>query len=127
MAASSEDDRFVELLARYKPDLGLYEEYYKDFHQHPELSRQESRTAVIVADFLEDVGLYRVVKKVGGHEVVGVLENGPGSKVLLRADMDALPVPELTGLDYGSKEKGYGFGRQGGLLCMPVSLNLIFA
>ena len=47
-----------------------------------------------------------MTEKIGGHGVVGVLENGPGPKVLLRADMDALPVPELTGLEYASKEKG---------------------
>lgn len=90
----------------YKPDLGLYEEYYKDFHRNPELSRQESRTASIIAGFLEGLGSYRVTKKIGGNGVVGMLENGPGSKVLLRADMDALPVHELTELEYRSKEKG---------------------
>ena len=106
VAASSGNDRFAELLGRYKPDLGLYEEYYKDFHRNPELSRQESRTACIVANFLKNVGLYRVTEKIGGYGVVGMLDNGPGPKVLLRADMDALPVPELTGLDYASKAKG---------------------
>ena len=105
-ASSSENDRFTELLGRYKPDLALYEEHYKDFHRNPELSRQESRTARIVADFLGDIGSYRVTEKIGGHGVVGLLDNGPGPKVLLRADMDALPVPELTGLDYASKGKG---------------------
>ena len=106
MASSSGSDRFVELLSHYKPDLSLYEEYYKDFHRNPELSRQESRTASMVADFLEEIGSYRVIKKIGGHGVVGVLKNGPGPKVLLRADMDALPVPELTGLEHRSKVKG---------------------
>ena len=47
-----------------------------------------------------------MTEKIGGHGVVGVLDNGPSPKVLLRADMDALPVPELTGLDYASKVKG---------------------
>lgn len=47
-----------------------------------------------------------MTEKIGGHGVVGVLENGPGPTVLLRADMDALPVPELTGLEYASKKKG---------------------
>ena len=47
-----------------------------------------------------------MTEKIGGHGVVGVFENGPGPKVLLRAEMDALPVPELTGLKYASKKQG---------------------
>ena len=47
-----------------------------------------------------------MTEHIGGHGVVGVLENGRGPKVLLRADMDALPVPELTGLGYASQKKG---------------------
>jgi len=102
---SPEKDRILEILRRYRPKLDLYENYYKDFHQHPELSRQEGRTARIAADFLREIGSYRVTEKIGGHGVVGVFENGAGPKVMLRADMDALPVPELTGLEYASKEK----------------------
>ena len=105
MANPSDTNRFIEILRRYKPNLTLYEEYYKDFHRNPELSRQEFRTARIAAGFLNDIGSYRVTEKIGGHGVVGVFENGPGPKVLLRADMDALPVPELTGLEYASKKK----------------------
>lgn len=96
----------MQILRRYTPDLSDYEEYYKDFHQNPDLSRQESRTAGIIADFLKSIGSYCVTAQIGGHGVVGVFENGPGPKVMLRADMDALPVPELTGLDYASKKKG---------------------
>ena len=106
MANLSEPDRVMEILRRYTPNLSDYEEYYKDFHRNPELSRQESRTARIVADFLKEIGSYRVTVQIGGHGVVGVFENGPGPKIMLRADMDALPVPELTGLDYASKKKG---------------------
>ena len=105
MAASAKD-HLVEILDRYRPELALYEEYYKTIHSNPELSRQESRTARLVADFLNNVGLYKVVEGIGGYGVVGLLENGPGPVVLLRADMDALPVPELTGLPYASKRKG---------------------
>ena len=106
MASPSETDRVMQILRRYTPNLSEYEEYYKDFHRNPELSRQESRTAGIVADFLKSIGSYRVTVQIGGHGVVGVFENGPGPKIMLRADMDALPVPELTGLDYASKKKG---------------------
>ena len=106
MANPSETDRVLQILRRYTPNLSDYEEYYRDFHRNPELSRQESRTARIVADFLREIGSYRVTVQIGGHGVVGLFENGPGPKVMLRADMDALPVPELTGLDYASKKKG---------------------
>jgi hippurate hydrolase len=81
------------------------EECYRDLHRHPELSHQETRTAGLVADRLTGYG-YRVHDKIGGTGVVGVLENGPGPTVLLRADMDALPVREATGLDYASTVRG---------------------
>ncbi len=74
---------------------------YVDLHSHPELSHQEFRTARIVADRLGGGG-YQVHAGVGGTGVVGVLANGSGPTVLLRADMDALPVREVTGLPYAS-------------------------
>lgn len=74
---------------------------YQDLHRHPELGFQEHRTAGIIADRLNRRGL-RVTTGVGRTGVVGVLANGPGPSVLLRADMDALPVAEETGLDYAS-------------------------
>ncbi len=74
---------------------------YEDLHRHPELGRQEHRTAGIVAEQLRALG-YDVTTGVGGTGVVGVLERGQGSTVLLRADMDALPVLEATGLPYAS-------------------------
>lgn len=77
------------------------EQFYRDVHRHPELSHQEHRTAGKVAERLERSGL-RVHAGVGGTGVVGVLANGDGRAVLLRADMDALPVREATGLDYAS-------------------------
>jgi hippurate hydrolase len=76
-------------------------ECYVDLHRHPELSYQETRTAARVADRLDALG-YRVSTGVGGTGVVGVLDNGFGPAVLLRADMDALPIAELTGLPYAS-------------------------
>jgi len=78
---------------------------YKDLHRHPELSFQEHRTARKVADWLTKLG-YDVSSGVGGTGVVGRLGNGPGPTVLLRADMDALPVEEATGLPYASTATG---------------------
>lgn len=75
---------------------------YKDFHQNPELSMQEVRTAGIVADHLKKLG-YEVHEKIGVTGVIGILKNGEGQTVMLRADMDALPMAEKTGLDYASK------------------------
>lgn len=81
------------------------EALYKDLHQHPELSFQEHRTAGIVAEHLAQLG-YRVITGIGGTGVVGVLENGAGPVVLLRADMDGLPVLEQTDLPYASTARG---------------------
>lgn len=74
---------------------------YIDLHRHPELAGQEERTAGIVAADLTETG-YEVIEHIGGHGVVGILRNNDGPVVWLRADMDALPVAENTGLDYAS-------------------------
>lgn len=74
---------------------------YQDLHCHPELSFHEVRTAGIAAERLRDVG-FEVTTGVGGTGVVGVLRRGDGPTVALRADMDALPVQEATGLAYAS-------------------------
>jgi amidohydrolase len=79
------------------------EDLYRDVHAHPELPHQERRTAGVVAARLREDGC-EVHEGVGGTGVVGVLRNGPGQTVLLRADMDALPVREETGLPYASVE-----------------------
>lgn len=86
-------------LDRLLPDL---EALYKDLHAHPELSMQETRTAGVAADRLRVAG-YEVTTGVGKTGVVGLLRNGDGPTVMLRADMDALPVEEATGLPYASK------------------------
>ncbi|MFE4663756.1 amidohydrolase [Streptomyces sp. NPDC056716] len=75
--------------------------FYRDLHEHPELSLQEHRTARRVADALRPLG-FEVTERVGGTGVVGVLRNGDGPVVLVRADLDALPVEEDTGLPYAS-------------------------
>src|SRR5436309_12157928 len=81
------------------PDLGAL---YKDVHSHPDGSMQETRTARLAADHLRASG-YEVTTEVGKTGVVGLLRNGDGPTVMLRADMDALPVQEATGLPYASK------------------------
>jgi len=81
------------------PDL---EALYTDIHAHPELSTQETRTADLAATHLRQAG-FEVTTGVGGTGVVGLLRNGDGPTVMLRADMDALPVAEATGLPYASK------------------------
>lgn len=80
------------------------ETVYKDLHQHPELSMQEVQTAKVAADYIEGLG-YQVTRGVGITGVVGVLRNGEGPTVMLRADMDALPMAENTGLPYASTVK----------------------
>jgi amidohydrolase len=81
------------------------EELYKDVHRHPELSMQEERTAALAAERLQTAG-FEVTTGVGRTGVVGLLRNGDGPTVMLRADMDALPVQEQTGLDYASETDG---------------------
>jgi amidohydrolase len=77
------------------------ESLYKDVHSHPELSMQEKRTAALAAEHLRAAG-FEVTEQVGTTGVVGVLRNGDGPTVMLRADMDALPIAEQTGLPYAS-------------------------
>ena len=92
-------DQLQKKLERLLPDI---EALYKDVHAHPELSMQETRTAELAADRLRAAG-YEVTERVGKTGVVGLLRNGNGPTVMLRADMDALPIEETTGLPYASK------------------------
>lgn len=78
---------------------------YKQLHQNPELSLQEEETARLMAAELNSLG-FEVMEKMGAHGVVGVLKNGKGPTVLIRTDMDALPLEEKTGLPYASKAIG---------------------
>ena len=80
------------------------EKLYTDVHAHPELSMQEARTAGLAAGHLRTAG-YEVTSDIGKTGVVGLLRNGDGPTVMLRADMDALPVEEATGAPYASKAK----------------------
>lgn len=92
-------DQALNNLDKLLPEL---ESLYKDLHAHPELSMQEMRTSALAADHLRADG-FEVTSGVGGTGVVGLLRNGEGPTVMLRADMDALPVEEATGLSYASK------------------------
>nr|WP_223909210.1 amidohydrolase [Geobacter sp. AOG1] len=93
------------LLGEVKHVLPMVEATYKDLHQNPELSLQETRTAGIVAQKLREAG-YEVTEKVGKTGVVGIMKNGDGPTVMLRADMDALPMKEDTGESYASTKEG---------------------
>ncbi len=77
------------------------EDFYQNLHRHPELGHQETKTAAAVAAALREYG-FTVHEKIGTTGVVGILKNGDGPVVLMRADMDALPVAEATGLPYAS-------------------------
>jgi hippurate hydrolase len=86
-------------------DMPSLMDLYRDLHANPELSFQEFRTSAKLAAEAKRLG-FTVTEKVGQTGVVAVLKNGPGPVVMLRADMDALPVIEQTGLPYASKVKG---------------------
>jgi amidohydrolase len=83
-------------------DMGDLMTLYRDLHQHPELSMQETRSAARMAEEARRAG-FTVTTGVGGTGVVAVMENGPGPVLLIRADMDALPVEEQTGLPFASR------------------------
>src|SRR5205085_220353 len=75
---------------------------YLDLHQHPEISSHETRTAEVMAGKLKSLG-YEVTEHIGGAGLVAILKNGAGPTIMLRTELDALPVEEKTGLPYASK------------------------
>ena len=82
-------------------------EWRRDMHAHPELSMQESRTAALVADKLRAFGVDEIITGMAEHGVVGVIRAGTSDRAIgLRADMDALPIQEETGLPYASQTPG---------------------
>jgi len=91
-----------ELLASYPLPLPPYIELYKHFHLHPELSNQEKATSETCAAHLARLGGFEIHTHIGGYGLAGVLRNGPGPTILIRGEMDALPVLEQTGLSYAS-------------------------
>ena len=79
-------------------------ELYEDLHSNPELSYKEENTSNKLAVLLDQLG-YEVTQGIGGYGVVAHLKNGTGKTILIRADMDGLPVEEKTGASYASKRK----------------------
>ncbi len=110
--ASHESQNSVRLLTdQAYPSL---EKLYRHLHSHPELSFNEKETSTRLAEELGKIG-FQVTTHVGGHGVVGIFKNGKGSTVMIRTDMDALPITEETGLPYASgirtkDEKGRDVG-----------------
>lgn len=102
--ASGQSDISANVDADYEAFL---EELFLDFHRNPELSYMETRTAGIIAAQLRAAGA-EVTEGVGGTGVVGIMRNGEGPTVLVRADMDGLPVEEDSGLDYASTARQVG-------------------
>ena len=96
------DGAVAEAVAR---DLPALIDLYEDLHRNPELSLEEDRTAARLAKLLKRAG-FQVTRAVGGTGVVGVLARGEGPTVLIRADMDALPVTEATGAPFASEHEG---------------------
>ncbi|MFZ0542245.1 MAG: M20/M25/M40 family metallo-hydrolase, partial [Candidatus Sulfotelmatobacter sp.] len=97
-AASSQAPSSKEVDAVYPDAHALY----LDIHQNPELSSHETQTAAKLASRLRGFG-YEVTEHVGGTGIVAILKNGAGPTVMLRTELDALPVEEKTGLPYASK------------------------
>ena len=98
------DELRRQVAARIAAAYPELEPLYKSLHEHPELSLQEEKTSTRLADELEKAG-FAVTPRVGGFGVVAVLKNGAGPTVLVRTDMDALPVSEQTGAPYASSTK----------------------
>jgi hippurate hydrolase len=96
------NDSYENLKAAVKEDYAYLEDLYTHYHRNPELSFYEKETAKRMAAELRQVG-FEVTEGVGGTGVVGILRNGEGPTVLVRADMDALPIKEATGLPYASE------------------------
>ncbi len=91
----------VPEIAALEPEL---ESLYRDLHEHPELAFHEQRTAATLADRLKALG-FEVTTQVGGTGLVAIMRNGPGPVVMLRTELDALPIEEKTGLPFASKAK----------------------
>src|SRR5258708_14925508 len=99
LGASAQNTQLKDQVDSVFPDAHAL---YLDLHQHPELSSHETRTAALMAGKLRVLG-YEVTENVGGAGVVAIMKNGPGPVIMLRTELDALPVEEQTGLAYASK------------------------
>lgn len=111
-ALAQSADKFApqigELVTKMYPEL---EEVYKDLHRHPELAFEEVRTAGKLAAAMRELG-FEVTEKVGKTGVVAIYRNGKGPTVMVRTELDALPMEEKTGLPYASMDKGIFNGRE---------------
>lgn len=93
----------------WRPDLTIYEALYKKIHANPELSRQEVETAALITQHLKNLSPdFEICENIGGHGLTAILRRGEGNVVMLRADMDALPVSERTNLEYASRRTQLG-------------------
>ncbi|KAI9039989.1 putative zinc metallopeptidase [Aspergillus affinis] len=101
MQIKATDHSLKSILDKFRPDVKIFEDIYRQLHNSPELSGQEKETSELVANFLNKLG-FEVHTHIGGYGVASVLRNGSGPTVLLRADMDALPIHEKTGVPYAS-------------------------
>ena len=99
LPGTSLGDDFSDFMEK---DYAYLEKFYKDIHSHPELSEREKETSRKIAEELRKTG-FNVTENVGGYGVVGVFENGEGPTIMVRTDMDALPITEKTGVEYASK------------------------
>lgn len=105
MATSNPQSRFSSVIAKYRPGLEPYEELYKYCHANGELPTLEKETAALITAHLRKLSSgFDIRTGIGGHGQVAIFNNGLGKTILLRADIDALPVQEKTGLPYASKK-----------------------
>lgn len=94
-----------DIIKQHTPKFDPYEDLYKHYHKNPELSFVEKETSASIAAELSKRGVKEVHTGIGGYGLVGVVKNGDGPIVLLRADIDGLPLAEQTGLDYASTKR----------------------
>lgn len=102
---ASKPSPFASIINKHRPALASYEDLYKHCHANGELSTQERETAALVTSHLKKLpggGDLDIRPNIGGHGQIAILRNGEGKTLLLRADIDALPVQEKTGLPYAS-------------------------
>ncbi|KAL1874474.1 hypothetical protein Daus18300_003492 [Diaporthe australafricana] len=97
-------DLLRTIVDTFRPALLNYERIYRIMHSNPEVSGMESQTAFTVAGILQKLGL-EVYKGIGGHGVAGVFRNGDGKKILMRAELNAMPILEQTALPYKSTKR----------------------